>query len=255
MTRAELVQLVQIRIDENSSQPQAAVVETTTIEKELDLAAEQLVASVPKHFLYGVADHFSDRCILNSFDGDPHSVTIPLPAGFKRFISVRLDNWKVPAEDLVTTDTEQYRRQFSIYEMATAYDPIAAFVPYKNGQLRPDSTVALQAFPAPTDLRTYQKLPFTPDAKRYVDDVYANTTLYSGKVPLVKDCVIVTAKTAEHLPTVLHDAVVYLAASRILASLQLPQIAQVAEAKAAASIVALRVGFLGEEQTAGRQAR
>jgi hypothetical protein len=265
-TRGQLVAWVQARIDELSSQPQAAVADTGVIELELDASATQLIRSVPKHLLYPISNNVDGRCILNIVSGDPYSVTMPLPATFLRFLTILLGEWHLPAGELVTQDSEEYRRQVNPYEMASIDDPIAAIVPYiDNGEISPGSLLAIEAFPPPENLDHFQRISDVPVPQPEDNvhtewmappgvQVYQNKTLKSGMLAMVPLCLIVTTKTAEQMPETLHDSMVWLAAARTLVSLREPALAQSAEKNAATALGAIKTGLKGEELPAGKKA-
>ena len=126
-TRPELVDWVQARIDEISPNDQSPTIPQLIIENELDESASQISRKAKKQLIYPAGVSLATQTCFISMTKDtvpvPRSVIVPLPATFLRFLRVRLKDWNMPVDDLVSVDTNMYRHQYNKYQTATAGRP------------------------------------------------------------------------------------------------------------------------------------
>lgn len=284
VTRSDLVDWVQARIDEFSPLEQSATIPQLIIERELDESALQVSRKAKKQLVYpaGVSLATQTCFISKKVDGTTlNSVIIPLGADFLRFLRVRLKGWTMPMDDLVSVDTNMYRHQFNQYQTATIGRPSAAIIPFsitvtdRANNDDPTENVAtiynqaLELFPAPTAITGLQTTARTsvPGFNNYLAADAATigagtakglTTVFNvgyaqGSHALIDDLLVVEKTAADNMPNSLIDPIVWLAASRCLTSLRMPNEAQAASVQYQFVLDQLLVGMKGEEVQVGKR--
>lgn len=263
-TRPDLIAWVQARMDEVSPTSQTSVISPSTIGKELDEGALQILRNSRKELVFPAATRYEQSTLIKSIGGVPASAIIPLTTDYVRFLRLKLVSHDVPIDELVSTDTNVYRSQGNQYQRATTDKPIAALIPFMwTAQLRNEDNrgavtfsdlgtfvQAIEAFPAPSSLSTLQGYTeasypvYNGSATGMV--MYKNSGLAGGKVAVVAECLVLTKKTGEQMPDALIDPLVWLAAGRCLSTLREFEAAKVAYANFAAVMSEIRIGQVGE---------
>lgn len=217
-TREQLIAWVQGRIDEVGPPEQLAVASPTLIAQELDEAARLVLLAAPKAFVYPAGSRHVSDCFVTVQGSTNCSVIIPLPSDYLRFLRVKLDNWTDTADVIVEAGSISHKAQVNPYTRATVNRPVVAIVPLQHSTY----TRALECWPAPEKFTSYQRImdPEKGSEPPAGTALVQNSGLIGGKRAMVQDCIIIKHLAAEQIPTELVDALVWLTASRTLASLR-----------------------------------
>lgn len=263
-TREELVGLVLSRIDEISPIEQTVSVSPVLIETELDEAALLIIHAARKEMLFPAATPLHETYCLVQYKISeptvPQSIIIPLSSQFSRYLRLRFKDWKIPSDDIVSVDTNEYRSQFNRFQSAHVMKPSVALIPFYfeyvgEGDLTVKTYNALEAFPAPT---TINNTLFRTTAAGAVETAIAaaaalkgmtvlfNTTLAGDQKALLKDLLVVNKMAAENIPEMLVNAVAWKAAEVCLRSLRETELANSALNKCNEAL-GMKIGLKGEE--------
>lgn len=250
-------------MDEVSPTSQTVVMGKSTIEKELDEGALQILRNARKELVYPAATAYEEGTLIRSNTTGTVSAIIPLTDDFIRFLRVKLAAHDVAIDELVSVDSNVYRSQGNQYQRATTDKPIAALIPFKWSQTQQldnkygepmvpqvfigPFTSAIEVFPAPSSTSTLQVINVqTFDKSATGMAFYKNVGIAAGKQPVVSECLILSKIPAEQMPQLLVDPLVWLAAGRCLSSLREYDAAKVAYANFAQVMSEIRVGQIGE---------
>jgi hypothetical protein len=261
-SKQELVDWVQARIDEVSPNDQSATIPQLMIERELDEAAMQVSRKAKKQLIYPAGKSLAKQfCIIRKAEKSdtdptlvPYSVIIPLQTTFVRFLRVQLDNWRLPVDDLVSVDTNQYRHQFNRFQAATKGRPTSAIIPFSLTDGATIYNQAIELFPAPSVLTGYTSVAGSGEsgiAAAVAAKGTKFTPIFNQTTPLVTDFLIVEKMAAELMPDSLIDPIVWLTAGRCLTNLRLSNEAVQANQQYQFVLDQLLVGMKGEEVPAG----
>lgn len=268
-TRDELIDWVQSRIDEVAPLPESVALSPVKIGQELDEAASFVLRSVPKQFVYPVAEPYIVGPFLRLVDDKPYSLVFPLPplfstlngattvltGQFLRFIRMQLTFWQRPADDLMGVDSTEYRQRLNRWSRSVALNPTAALIPFvftaaPSPTLSVSFRQAIEAFPPPDDMAEYQLDTTTTgydNGSATGLKLYKVTDLAAGKKNILGEFLIVRYMAAENVPPALIDPVVWYAASNCLTSLRQSAEAQKALEKYAIATKGIRIGMKGED--------
>lgn len=234
----KLVKWVMIRLDElrpNAERPEPA----EGIDRELDEAALWMLKNLPRELLLDVtkkarvfdtsqpiepqALHFYTHVVP---DGNGKRVFVALPLDFLQFLRLKLDGWNREVDVLYPLNSTYHVRQNNEYTRATINAPIGFMVPWVYPYGHHDHP--MWSGPALNFTRAIECYPYV-DAGNELSALY-----YIGK------------RKAVEMPEVYHDAMVWIATSRVLQAMREPNLASAAMQFANTSISTIRQGIFGE---------
>jgi hypothetical protein len=222
-TQAELIDWVIAKIDEvmpddaNGASEMIQESPVLFIEEELDASADFVVRNAPAemlspltklgefHSTQSPGDSIVNRLVLDatSFIG-----FFVIPSDFRRFMSLKLDNWERPIYELMERKDPRYKIMHNRYRGASWRKPQGVLIP------------------------------FTQYAADEVDDAWVNRGLaiqvFRGKTAndVVEYFEYIPVTTAENMPEEIQDAVAWVCASRALQILKRDNESKLAQERA-----------------------
>lgn len=256
MTRAEIINLVLVRIDAVSSIAQTEAVTASQVAKELNEAAFQVLAEVKREFVYPAAEYSTPSAFARILDGKPISLIVPIANSFIRFLRARAHTWRRGVDTLISVESNVYRQQTNPYQRATVDMPVATLIPFFFlAQDEVSYQQAIELFPAPASLLNYEvntTLVGNGSAAGMV--AYKGENPTNPKVPIVSEFLAISRKDLPAddtglvpWPEKLIDAITWLAAVRCLTALREIAPAQAAAANYKAALDGRRIGMKAED--------
>ena len=229
MTRDELIEFAQARLDELVPAGQTPVASDMLIGRELDQAYIWLATHLPVPVVYLLSKDDPTVTVTGTTDvtGNVYYGIIDVPTDYLRFLMVKVDNWVRPVASLVTPDSNVYRLLWNQYHTATYQQPMAA------------------AVPANLDMDLYGNL--------YSVGLQIEIFPYNDLNDSLETFAYVPVRPAEETPDLLIDALVWAAVRNVALILRQGDVAQYAEQLLAASIANVRQQTAAETYLGPRQ--
>lgn len=215
-TREEMVEWTVAKCDEvlpNSAQSTSELIMEAPvgfIEDELDRSADFILQVAPSEMLSPLTKQGTEHspggaAIRLDVDSDLKGIVV-LPSDFKRFMSLKLDNWKQPIFELMDRKDPKYRLQTGLRK-GTYHKPVGVLIPFSKYEVAEIGAwdnvgLAVELFSAKTESDTLEGFEYIPKT------------------------------TAEDIPEEVQDAVAWICASRTLQILKKHDEAALAEQRA-----------------------